>query len=52
MTTEQAQAELSQIKQLFRFLSDTPDLYTQWENIVSQYAVSGRTRTTLAWWQR
>ncbi len=36
----QAEAELSSIKQLFRFLNDTPAVYTEWERLVLQHAVS------------
>lgn len=42
MTPAQAEAELSSLKSLFRFLSDTPSVYTEWERLVSQYAVSGK----------
>ena len=40
MSTVQAEAELSSIKQLFRFLNDTPAVYTEWERLVLQHAVS------------
>ncbi len=42
MSPLQAAVELSQIKHLFRFPNDTPDVYREWEALVSQYAVSGR----------
>ena len=42
MSTVQAEAELSFIKKLFRFLNDTPAVYTEWERLVSQHAVSGK----------
>lgn len=42
MTPPQAEAELSSLKRLFRFLSDTPHVYTEWERLVSQHAVSGK----------
>jgi predicted nucleic acid-binding protein len=42
MTVSQAEAEVSSIKRLFRFLNDIPGVYTEWERLVSQYAVAGR----------
>src|SRR5262245_53700487 len=42
MSPMQAEAELSSIKQLFRFLNDTPAVYTEWEKLVLQHAVSGK----------
>ena len=41
MTTTEAQAELVRIKRLFRFLPDTPAIYSEWEKLVGQYSVSG-----------
>jgi predicted nucleic acid-binding protein len=38
----QAEAELSSIKKLFRFLNDTPAVYTEWEKLVLQHAISGK----------
>jgi len=42
MGTAQAQAELTRIKSLFRFLPDTPAIYPAWETLVVQHAVSGK----------
>lgn len=42
MSTMQAEAELSSIKKLFRFMNDTPAVYTEWERLVLQHAVSGK----------
>lgn len=43
MTPSQAQAELVQIKRLFRFLNDTPAVYPEWERLVLQHQISGKT---------
>ncbi len=42
MSPVQAEAEIAQIKRLFRFLSDTPAVYPEWERLVLQYSVSGK----------
>jgi len=42
MGPSQAATELSSLKKLFHFLNDTPSVYTEWERLVSQYAVSGK----------
>jgi predicted nucleic acid-binding protein len=42
MTPAQAQAELSNIKSLFRFLPDTPAIFPEWEKLATQYGVSGK----------
>ncbi|MGH9801884.1 MAG: type II toxin-antitoxin system VapC family toxin [Blastocatellia bacterium] len=42
MTTSQAQLELAKIKNLFRFLPDVPAIFTEWERLVTQHAVSGK----------
>jgi predicted nucleic acid-binding protein len=42
MSPSQAEAELSSLKKLFCFLNDIPSVYTEWERLVSQYAVSGK----------
>lgn len=42
MTPVQAEAEVKRIKSLFRFFADTPLIYPEWENLVSQHGVSGR----------
>jgi len=42
MSPAQAEAELSSLKTLFRFLNDSPRIYTEWERVVTQYAVSGK----------
>jgi predicted nucleic acid-binding protein len=34
MSTGQAETELSSLKQLFRFLNDTPAVYTEWAKLV------------------
>jgi predicted nucleic acid-binding protein len=42
MTTAMAQAELTRIKDFFRFLPDTPTIYDEWEKLVARHAVSGK----------
>ncbi len=43
MSIVEAQVEIASVKKLFRFLNETSALYEQWERLVSQHAVSGRT---------
>ena len=40
MTTAMAQAELARIKDFFRCLPDTSTIYDEWEELVTQHAVS------------
>jgi len=42
MTTAQAQAELTKIKRLFRFLPDVAAIYTEWERLAAQHTVAGK----------
>ena len=42
LTTTQAQAELTKIKSIFRFLPDVAAIYTEWEWLVAQHAVAGK----------
>jgi hypothetical protein len=42
LTLAQAQTELTTIKRFFPLISDTPAIYPEWENLVTQHAVSGR----------
>jgi predicted nucleic acid-binding protein len=42
MLSTQAQAELTQLKALFSLLDDTPAIYPQWEQLVTQYQVHGK----------
>jgi predicted nucleic acid-binding protein len=42
MAPSAAESELTQIKQLFRLLDDTPAVYMEWEKLVLQYSVSGK----------
>ena len=42
MSPVQAEAEIAQIKRLFRFQSDTPAVYPERERMVLQYSVSGK----------
>jgi predicted nucleic acid-binding protein len=41
-TPAAAQAELSRLKALFTLLDDTPSVFPQWEQLVTQYQVSGK----------
>lgn len=41
-TTEEAIAELTRLKNVFRILSEGPELYTAWESLVIQHRVSGK----------
>jgi predicted nucleic acid-binding protein len=42
MTPSQAQAELSHLKTLFLLLDETPAVFPRWEQLVTQYQVSGK----------
>jgi predicted nucleic acid-binding protein len=42
LSTAQAQTELTRIKNIFRFLPDTPAIFVEWERLVVQHAVSGK----------
>ena len=42
MNTIQAEAELTRIKSFFRLLPDTPSIFSEWERLVVQHAVSGK----------
>jgi predicted nucleic acid-binding protein len=42
LTTSQAAAELGNVKSLFTFLMDMPELYSKWENLVSTLDVKGK----------
>jgi predicted nucleic acid-binding protein len=42
MSIVEAEAELTSIKKLFRFLNDTPAVYEEWERLVLRHAVSGK----------
>lgn len=43
MSTNRAHAELTEIKALFTFLPDPPNLYDEWEQLVVQHDVKGKT---------
>ncbi|MDV2999552.1 MAG: hypothetical protein N5P05_001158 [Chroococcopsis gigantea SAG 12.99] len=40
-TVDEVQREVIRLKQFFQLLPDTPDIYPQWENLVSKYQVKG-----------
>lgn len=42
LSIAEAQAELEKIKNLFRFVADVPEIYPEWERLVTQYSVIGR----------
>jgi predicted nucleic acid-binding protein len=42
MAPAQADAELQKMKAFFRFLSDTPAIYTKWEKLVFALGVAGK----------
>jgi predicted nucleic acid-binding protein len=42
MSAAQAQAEIARIKSLFRWLPDSPAIYSEWEKLVTQHAVLGK----------
>jgi predicted nucleic acid-binding protein len=42
LTPAETQAELSRLKTLFTLLDDTPAIFPQWEQLVTQYQVSGK----------
>src|SRR5713226_2377659 len=42
LTPGQAQVELSHLKGLFTFLDETPAVFPRWEQLVTQYQVSGK----------
>ena len=42
MSAAQAQAEITRIKSLFRWLADAPAIYQEWEKLVTQHAVLGK----------
>lgn len=42
MTTEEAAAELTRLKDVFRILSEEPEIYPTWESLVIQHRVSGK----------
>jgi predicted nucleic acid-binding protein len=42
MSSSDAQAELTRLKALFSLLDDTPTVYPQWEQLVTQYQVCGK----------
>ena len=41
-STTEAGFELTRLKSIFVLLPDTPGIYTVWENLVTQYQVSGK----------
>lgn len=41
-TTLQAAAELTQIKTLFQLISETPEIYPEWQRLVVAHGVSGK----------
>jgi predicted nucleic acid-binding protein len=43
MSTTEAQVELANTRSLFAFLPDTPAIYQEWEKLVVQYDVKGKT---------
>ena len=42
MSAAEASAELAKIKGLFQLLGDTPDIYPEWERLVSRHKVLGK----------
>lgn len=42
LSVAQAEVELVGLKNLFALLSDTPQIFSEWERIVLQYRVSGK----------
>ena len=42
MAPPQAQSELTRLKALFTLLDETPAVFRQWEQLVTQYQVSGK----------
>lgn len=42
MSAERVRAELENLKLLYEQLSDTPDVFTQWEALVQTYVSEGK----------
>src|SRR5262245_54162011 len=42
LTVQEARREINGIESLFASLPDTPAIYPEWKNLVTQYSVSGR----------
>ncbi len=42
MSPAEAQAELARLKTLFSLLDDTPAIFPQWEQLVTQYQIQGK----------
>jgi predicted nucleic acid-binding protein len=42
LSVAQTEVEVSRLKILFALVPDTPDIFSEWERIVSQYQVSGK----------
>lgn len=42
LSVTQTEVEVSRLKNLFALVPDTPDIFSEWERIVSQYQVSGK----------
>ena len=38
----EAQSEIARIKSLFRLLTDTPAIYQEWEQLVTEHSVAGK----------
>ncbi|QQS48662.1 MAG: PIN domain-containing protein [Acidobacteriota bacterium] len=42
LSIPETQSEITRIKSLFRLLTDTPDIYPEWEQLVIRYSIAGK----------
>lgn len=50
LTVDEAERETKKLKRIFKLRPDSPAIFAEWENLVTQHHVMGSRRTTRASW--